>query len=55
MFLKIGILQNDAHLFQASLTVSPLLASLEKKKNTFCENVIVEYNQITYNLLQIIV
>ena len=37
---------------QANLNVSHFLASLELKRNTFNENKNIEYNQITYHILQ---
>ena len=36
--------------FQASWAVSPFLASLEQKRNTFCEHWNVKYNYIVWKL-----
>ena len=41
--------------FQASWPVFPFLASLAPKRNTFCENQNVDFNQITYYSLNITV
>ena len=52
-FLSINILQKGVHFFLASWPVSPYPARLKQKRNTFCENWNVLYNQITYHILQI--
>ena len=49
------IMQNGVHFFQASWAVFPFLASLDLKKDTFCENQNVEYNQITHLIFKITV
>ena len=46
VFLKIKILQKVPHFFQASWAVSSLLASLEQKRNIFCENEALNITQL---------
>ena len=41
--------------FPSQLSCFPFLASLEQKRNTFCENWNVAFYQITYHILQITV
>ena len=53
--MNIRIVQKGVPFFQASWAVPPFLASLEQKSNTFCESWNVEYDQITYHILQITV
>ena len=51
VFLNINILHKGVPF--SKFQVYPFLASLEQKRNTFRANWNVEYNQITYHLLQI--
>ena len=46
-------MQKGVPFFQASWAVPPFLASLEQKRNTFCESWNFEYNQNTYHILQL--
>ena len=52
-FWTLEFRKKGVHFFQATLFVFPFLASLEKKKNKFCEYWNTEQNLIIYHILQI--